>query len=506
MPGKKVSGDYPTPVAFASRVVAYLEEAHAIKPDTVLEPSCGEGNFLVAALRLNAARYIGVELNPVYCKRARQRFRGDERVEIFQKDFFSYPLAELSSASLLIIGNPPWVLSSTLGALDAVNPVLRDNPRSLKGLDAITGEGDFDLAEAFCLRLIRNFKHSVTTLALILKSSVARRVVEYLHAQRIGAAAEVLRFDAYAVFHVHTAAAVLCLRLDPALPPPESCSVYAFDSAKPVFLEKLVFSAAGNLHKAGTDIFGGVSELVWRQGVKHDCSKVMVFKKQGESLINGLGEKADIEPCCIYPLLKGSETREAIRTDFVNYVLLTQSFVGESTDRLATTVPRSYAYLKAHEAFFLKRKSSVYKSAPPFAIFGIGPYSFAPYKVIISGFYYEPRFSLAYSSGARPVIPDDTCYFLGFDNFDVAYAVMLCLNSRRVCDYLKSHTFEDAKRPYTKKLLMQLSLKKMVQSLSLDELRASEVRLKLEKRINDSMLGNLLSFMQQRGRQEEPVP
>ena len=93
-----------------------------------------------------------------------------------------------------------------------------------------------------------------------------------------------------------------------------------------------------------------------------------------------------------------------------------------------------------------------------------------------------------------------------FDNFDVAYAVMLCLNSRRVCDYLKSHTFEDAKRPYTKKLLMQLSLKKMVQSLSLDELRASEVRLKLEKRINDSMLGNLLSFMQQRGRQEEPVP
>ena len=42
-----------------------------------------------------------------------------------------------------------------------------------------------------------------------------------------------------------------------------------------------------------------------------------------------------------------------------------------------------WSYLQAHGARFARRKSSIYHGQPPFALFGIGPYSFAPFKVAI---------------------------------------------------------------------------------------------------------------------------
>ena len=36
-----------------------------------------------------------------------------------------------------------------------------------------------------------------------------------------------------------------------------------------------------------------------------------------------------------------------------------------------------------------KRKSSIYRGQPPFAMFGIGPYSFAPWKVAIGALQQE---------------------------------------------------------------------------------------------------------------------
>lgn len=45
-------------------------------------------------------------------------------------------------------------------------------------------------------------------------------------------------------------------------------------------------------------------------------------------------------------------------------------------------------------------------------MFGIGDYSFAPYKVALSGFYKKPLFCLLYAS--KPVMTDDTAYFWHF--------------------------------------------------------------------------------------------
>ena len=53
---------------------------------------------------------------------------------------------------------------------------------------------------------------------------------------------------------------------------------------------------------------------------------------------------------------------------------------------------------------------------------------------------------------------DDTCYFLGFDDRDTALLVAFLLNSPPMLEFLESIAFNDAKRPFTKDLLMRLDL------------------------------------------------
>ena len=94
---------------------------------------------------------------------------------------------------------------------------------------------------------------------------------------------------------------------------------------------------------------------------------------------------------------------------------------------------------------------------------------------------------------------DYTCYFLAFDDKEIAYVCMLLLNSPRVQNYLVSISFKDAKRPYTKKVLNRISIRKCVNKITLDELRDTEKMLKLDEYITKEMyqkLKNLVNVYQ----------
>jgi hypothetical protein len=140
---------------------------------------------------------------------------------------------------------------------------------------------------------------------------------------------------------------------------------------------------------------------------------------------------------------------------------VTQKRVGEDTSYLRERFPRLYHYLTENKELFSKRKSSIYKDKSPFSIFGIGDYSFKPYKVAISGLYKRSSFSLILPDNDKPVMLDDTCYFLGFDDISEAIFVWAILNSDQVQQFLKSIVFIDAKRPYTKDVLMRIGIDKI---------------------------------------------
>lgn len=87
----------------------------------------------------------------------------------------------------------------------------------------------------------------------------------------------------------------------------------------------------------------------------------------------------------------------------------------------------------------------------------------------MSGFYKEPKFALAYRDDTKPIMLDDTCYFIGFRDYKNALITMILLNSVQVNSFLKSIAFLDSKRPYTKDILMRIDFKKVYEKFSYED-------------------------------------
>jgi hypothetical protein len=151
-------------------------------------------------------------------------------------------------------------------------------------------------------------------------------------------------------------------------------------------------------------------------------------------------------------------------------VIVTQKKIGEDTRILQQSAPRLWKYLESHSEQFDKRKSSIYKNKPPFSIFGIGDYSFSLYKVAISGLHKQPRFKIIHPINNRPVMLDDTCYFISCDSLESAILLACLFNSGLCLDFLKSITFLDAKRPITKILLQSIDLDALLNHIPQEQL------------------------------------
>jgi hypothetical protein len=202
----------------------------------------------------------------------------------------------------------------------------------------------------------------------------------------------------------------------------------------------------------------GESPFVWRQGLKHDCASVMELDKVNGHYVNGLGEEAILEDGLIYGLLKSSDLKNTVIKQTRKFTIVTQKKIGQETDYIKIDYPITYQYLTQHLANFEARKSSIYNNKPLFSIFGIGDYSFKPYKVAISGLYKTFHFTLILPQDSKPVMLDDTCYLIGFDKIEFAVYALILLNSDTTMHFLKSVTFADAKRTFTKDVLMRIDL------------------------------------------------
>ena len=142
-----------------------------------------------------------------------------------------------------------------------------------------------------------------------------------------------------------------------------------------------------------------------------------------------------------------------------------------------------------HQDNFSARKSSIYNNKPPFSIFGIGDYSFKPYKVAISGLYKTFHFTLILPQNEKPVMLDDTCYLIGFDKIEFAIYSLILLNSDTTVQLLQSVTFSDAKRTFTKDVLMRIDLAELAKRIDKEVLQ-SELET-LNKKYNLNLTLNL---------------
>lgn len=143
-----VKGFVPTPPSVVDLMVGKLfAEQPPSSEASVLDPGCGNGEFVAGILRACAAngwvvpRIVGVELDPVRAAAARCLFRAVPQVEIRQADF----LRPATEPFDFIIGNPPYV------AITGLSPAERIEYRSAYR----TATGRFDLYVLFFEQALR---------------------------------------------------------------------------------------------------------------------------------------------------------------------------------------------------------------------------------------------------------------------------------------------------------------------------------------------------------------
>ena len=479
-PDRAEYGDFQTNEELAHKVVLNLVSA-TISPEIIVEPTCGKGNFIVASLKnFNNIKYVfGVEIYKPYVWETKFNiihfFLNNHKankpiIEITHCDVFDFDFKKIakqfSKNEILIIGNPPWVTNSKLGSLNSLNLPKKSNFKNHSGLDAMTGKGNFDIAEFITLTMINTFQNMKGDLLLLVKNSVIKNIVfdqkknNYLISE-----IEKHCIDSKKEFNVSVEASLFYSKLNSK--PQFNCKEFNFyKNTEGVSFGWLDDKFVSNIDTySNTKDIDGECPFVWRQGLKHDCSSIMELDKVNGHYVNGLSEEIKLEDGLVYGLLKSSDLKNTVINQTRKYTIVTQKKVGQETKFIKDDYPKTYQYLTAHQTNFDARKSSIYDNKPAFSIFGIGDYSFKPYKVAISGLYKTFHFTLILPQNEKPVMLDDTCYLIGFEKIEFAVYVLILLNSNTTMQFLQSVTFADAKRTFTKDVLMRIDLLELAKQI-----------------------------------------
>ena len=354
-------GDFQTPIELARKVCSLLSQ-HGLEPVSILEPTCGRGNFIVAALESFASirNIVGIDIDSehvkVACSSVQEIAPAAGSVHIMNKDFFAVDwdhVLESLPDPLLVIGNPPWVTNAELGRIGSSNLPDKSNFQNRRGIDAITGNSNFDISEWMLNKALEWINGREATLAMLCKTAVARKV----------------------------------------------------------------------LHNA------------WKRG-EH---------------------------------LKSSDIANGFDRQPARWMLVPQRIVGEDTHQIRRLAPKTWQYLQRHAQLLDRRASSVYRNRPRFSVFGVGEYSFALWKVAISGFYKKLDFRVVGPHEGKPVVLDDTCYFIACKTKKEAFFIAQLLNSHVAKDFFCAFLFWDEKRPITVGLLKRLDLLALARELDVED-------------------------------------
>lgn len=462
----KEFGDFQTPRELAFEVCLLLSRLN-IDPRMIIEPTCGLGNLIQAARRIFfSAQIYGFEISTKYSESAKEKFSDDENIEISQADFFQKDWSSFIEdlpKPILILGNPPWVTNSQLGVLESDNLPRKENFQNFSGFEAMTGKSNFDISEWMLLHFLKILDRKNASLAMICKTSVARKVLKYAWKNNIHLNnAAIYRIETDKYFNAAVDSCLLFCEFSNSRQT-TSASIYenlnSETSTQNFGFKNNELIASIDLYEKWKYLNGG-SKIKWRSGIKHDCSKVMELSKEGEKYKNNLGETVELEADFIYPMLKSSDIAKGNAEPRL-WMIVTQNTVKEDTSNIAEIAPKTWNYLISHAEFLDNRGSSIYKKRARFAMFGIGDYSFAPWKVAISGFYKKLKFNVIGSFENRSIVLDDTCYFLPFENEDEANKTCDLLNSKAAQEFFKSFIFWDAKRPITVDVLQKMDITKL---------------------------------------------
>ncbi len=473
-------GDFQTPRSLAGQVCSVLSR-RGLKPLSILEPNCGKGGFLIATIEYfgSAKDIVGVEINREYVNAANSALgsadHSGKNIRIIHEDFFKVQWRRILKSlpdPLLVIGNPPWVTNAELGILGSSNLPVKSNFQNRRGFDAITGKSNFDISEWMLIQELEWINGRQATLAMLCKTAVARKVLHHawkngLHLER----SDIYLIDALKHFGAAVDACLLVVmgsldngnfdcQVHESLEAESSINIFGYR-------DKHLVSNVTNFDR--WKHLEGEERYKWRSGIKHDCSKVMELREENGQYRNRLGEIVDLEDDYLYPMLKSSDIANGRDIHPSRWMLVTQHHIGENTRQIQLIAPKTWQYLIKYAHFLDQRSSSIYHNRPRFSVFGVGAYSFSQWKVAISGFYKKLDFRVVGPYRNKPVVVDDTCYFIACKSRREAVFLSQLFNSEIARNFFSAFIFWDEKRPITLSVLSHLDILALAHELNLED-------------------------------------
>ncbi len=471
---KSEYGDYQTNTNLSDQICELLKSKKT-SPNIIFEPTFGKGNFIISSLKTfdNIEQIYGVEIYKPYVQITKFKIldyfiqnpnKNRPEIKLFHANIFDFNTKNhikiKENDSFLILGNPPWVTNTELSGINSKNLPRKVNFKNHKGLDAMTGKGNFDIAEFITNSLFDKFADKTGDFAFLVKNSVIKNVLQRQIANNYKITnLEKYIIDAKKEFNVSVNASLFYCKLNSKSD--KLCAEFDFYTKEKIkefgWINDKFVSNTDTYQKYAN--FDGICQYEWRQGMKHDLTKVMEIEKNENLYKNKFNEKFELEEELVYGIFKSSDLKGGTINKTRKYTIVTQKKIGQETSFIKNEYPKTYNYLQSKLDLFNKRKSSIYKGKPAFSIFGIGDYSFKPYKIAISGLYKQLNFTLIKpDNNNKSIMLDDTCYFIGFDDRTEAETIFEVLKSEEVKEFLSSLIFNDAKRSVTKDLLMRIDI------------------------------------------------
>ena len=461
-------GDFQTPEELAREVCGLLKRS-GIAPASVVEPTCGVGAFFIEAMNAfpEARKGYACDINGEYVDVLEDRLLshtasdlcGVEAVDFFSKDWESQ-LRDMPEP-VLIVGNPPWVTNSQLGRLKSGNLPEKNNREGMKGLDALTGKSNFDISEWMISRMVEWLQEKRGTVAMLCKTSVARKVLANAwKLERKMEVASMRTIDSRLHFGISAGACLLIVTSSD-----QSCvgcevydSLCADRPVRTIGLRDGFLVADIRGYEKTKYLVDDGERYPWRTGIKHDCSKVMELEMVRKGVyVNGFGDTNELENTYLFPMLKGSDLASG-KDAREKFMLVPQTRIGQKTEYLEKTTPKTWKYLMKYGDLLDKRGSSIYRDRPRFSVFGVGDYTFSDWKVAIPAFYKKLVFSAVGPRRDKPVVFDDTVNFIAVGNEKEASTLAEILNSDAANTFYNSLIFWDSKRPITVQILKSLDI------------------------------------------------
>jgi hypothetical protein len=462
---KIIYGDFQTPISLTHDICNLLVKQN-VAPSTIIEPTCGTGNFIKTSSNyFPSSNIFGYEINNNYIlKLANDPIcKNNSKIKILEKNFFSTDWSkelEEKNESILILGNLPWVTNATQGLLSSNNLPIKSNFLKFNGLDAITGKSNFDVSEWMLISILQSLKYRKSEIAILIKTNVARKIFTYMQKNNFFVnKSSIYEIDAKKYFNASVSSCLFHTKLNFSNKISNSCSVYNVMNKSSIHNIVYLDEILQNNDKLSNDVFTkiiGISPQKWRSGIKHDAAKIMELREINGIIKNGFGDVVNIESTYMFPFLKGSDVAQG-RIQENRSVILPQKNVGEDTQNISKYAPLTWEYLMQHAHILDARKSIIYKKNPRFSIFGVGEYTFKMWKIAICSLYKKLTFQLIGPIRNKPCIFDDTVYYISFDTQHEARSIYSVLISDEISTSLNKLIFWDDKRPIKTSILNRIN-------------------------------------------------